>query len=250
VSRSLAVVLLAAAVPVSAADVYVLRDGDRITGKTVFKAAKTFTVQTPYGRLTIPRDKIERVLHDDGKQEVLNPPPEPPPAPPPPVHLILVITGRTFWYAWDPKATVDATLRLAASLDEEPVATWIDARLDPKEIPDATVNAFSFLPEDVTTLAAAGVSIPPPEARPGRIVLRVEVPAERVGRRRLRLAYQVNEATAAEPAWRDLAQASLDVELRADAPTFLQLQQDGGQMGFSRHRMKNVDTFRMTAKTE
>ena len=71
---------LGVAAALAAADVYVLRDGDRITGKTTFKGTKTFTVQTPYGRLSVPRTKVERILHDDGKEEVLNPPP---PAPPP-----------------------------------------------------------------------------------------------------------------------------------------------------------------------
>ena len=47
------------------ADTYVLTGGDRITGKTLLKAAKTFRVQTPYGRLVIPRDKVERILYDE-----------------------------------------------------------------------------------------------------------------------------------------------------------------------------------------
>lgn len=237
-------------VSAAGADVYVLRDGDRVTGKTVLKAVKTFTVQTSYGRLTIPREKIERILHDDGKEEVLNPPPEPPPSPPPPVHLIVVITGKMFWYAWDENASADPTLRLTASLDEETVVTYADAHTDPEGIRGATVNAFSFRPEDVAVRTAEGVRCPPPEARPGRVVLRVELPAERVGRRRLRLAYQVDEGSAADPAWRDVAEASLDVDLRANTPTFVEIQQDAGRMEFSRHRMKNTETFRIVTKTE
>lgn len=244
--------------PSAGADVYVLTDGDRVTGKTVFKGQKTFTVQTPYGRLIIPRAKVERIVHDDGREEVLNPPPAPPPPPEPtpPLHMILVITGKTFWYAWDPPkgVTVDPTLRLQVTLDEVPIATYVDARLDPDEIPGAAVNAFSFLAADIAVTTGSGAQLPmPPEARPGRIVLRIDLPPEKAGHHRLRLAYQVDEGSEAEPAWRDMAEASLDLDLKPDSPTFVQVQQDPGRMEFSglgRHKMKNVDSFRLLARAE
>lgn len=235
------------------ADTYVLAGGDRISGKTLLKATKTFRVQTPYGRLVIPRTKVERIIHDDGSEEVLNAPEAPPP---PPLRLVLVITGKSFWYAWDPPkgSTLDPTLRLELRLDEESVATYIDAKTDPQDLPGArAINTFSFEPDDVAMAAASGASISSPETRPGRIVLKVDLPAELAGRHRLRIAYQVNDKTAEEPAWRDVVATTSDAELAESAPAFLQVRQDAGRMtfsGFTRRSMKNVESFRLEARPE
>jgi len=236
------------------ADVYVLTDGDRITGKTVAKTGKAFGVQTAYGRLTIPAAKVARIVHDDGKEEVVTavPTPEPTPTPAPPVQLILVITGKTFWYAWD-KPPADTRLRFEVRLDEETAASYIDAKLDPDQLPGATVNAFGFGPDEAVGTGAAGVTLAPAEARPGRIVLKIELPLERAGERKLRLAYQANDATAEEPAWHDLAEGGISLTLKPDAPTFVQIRQDRGRMeysGFPKKRMRNVETFRLEAKPE
>lgn len=238
------------------ADTYVLVGGDRITGKTLLKGTKTLRVQTPYGRLVIPRAKVERILHDDGTEEVLNAPEAPLPPPPPPMRLVLVITGKSFWYAWDPPkgSTVDPTLRLELRLDEETVATYVDAQTDPQDLAGAkAINTFSFEPEAVTMVPGPGAAVTSPETRPGRIVLKIDLPAEMAGRHRLRAAYQVNDATTTEPAWRDTAATTGDVELQDGAPAFLQVRQDAGRMefsGFTRRRMKNVETFRMEAQAE
>jgi hypothetical protein len=251
----LAVGLLAAfaAVP-AAADVFVLSNGDRITGRLVTKGSQTYTIQTPYGRLRIPRAKIEKVVADDGKQELVNRPHGIPPDPTP-VQLILVVTGSTFWYAWDPPrgSEVHTTLRFEVRVDEQVAATFLDARLDPEEIRNALVNAFAFVGDGVTAAAAPGIELHAPEARPGRIVLRIDLPAARSGARQLRLAYQVAEPGAAGPSFRDLAAASLGVELKASAPTFVQVRQDRGRMQFSgllRKSMRNVESFRLEASTE
>jgi hypothetical protein len=238
------------------ADTYVLLDGDRITGKTLLKATKTFRVQSAYGRLVIPRTKVERILHEDGTEEVLNAPEAAPPPPPPPMRLVLVITGKSFWYAWDPPkgTSVDPTLRLELRLDEETVATYVDAKTDPQDLPGAkAINTFSFEPDDVAMTGASGASITGPETRPGRVVLKIDLPVELGGRHRLRVAYQVNDKTAEEPAWRDVAATTTEVELADGAPAFLQVRQDAGRMtfsGFTRHSMKNVESFKLDARVE
>jgi hypothetical protein len=238
------------------ADVYVLIGGDRITGKTLLKGTKTFRVQTPYGRLVIPRAKVERILRDDGTDEVVNAPEAPPAPPPPPLRLVLVITGKSFWHAWDPPrgTTVDPTLRLELRLDEETVATCVDAESDPADLPGAkAINTFSFDPDTVAMVPAPGVAVTPPETRPGRVVLKIDLGAERAGRHRLRIAYQVNDRTADEAAWRDVAATTAEVELSEGAPAFLQVRQDAGRMtfsGFTRRSMKNVETFRLEARAE
>ena len=245
-------------------DVYILRGGDRITGEPVLEGKRSFKVKTPYGVLTIPRSKVDRVIRPDGSEQVVNSEAalKPVPSPEPVVtvatlpqgrraRLILIITGKTFWQAWDPKAGHhDATLRFQVALDEEVVATYVDAKTDP-DIPGAMVNAFSFGAEDVVFSAGAKALVLPPEQRPGRIALKIDVPA-REAPRMLRVAYQGMEA-AEGTAWRDLAAGSVDVELRAERPTFISVAQDRGKMefsGFPRRRMKNVETFALALTPE
>ena len=247
--------------PAPAPDVYHLRNGDRISGRTLSKSARAFAVQTPFGRLNIPRARVERIVRADGTEEVLDAPAAPAPAPaaaapPPPsgarppgtARLALAITGKTFWQAWDPKQTDrDPTLRLELRLDEDAVAVYSDAQLDPDQIPGAAVNAFAFT-GDVAASPAPNVRLHPPDVRPGRIVLKLDVPARSSAPRRLRLAYQMNVGTADEPAWKDLVSASTEVTLGREVPALVEVRQDRGRMEFSgllRRRMKHVETFQI-----
>ena len=241
-------------------DVYILRGGDRITGEPVLEGKRSFKVKTPYGVLTIPRSKVDRVIRPDGTEQAVNPEPAASPKPVETIatlpqarraRLILIITGKTFWQAWDPKAGHhDPTLRFQVTLDEEVVATYVDGKTDP-DIPGAMVNAFSFAPEDVEFTAGEKALVLPPEQRPGRIALKIDVPA-REGLRLLRLAYQGTDDPE-DKAWRDLVSGSIDVDLRAQPPTFIGVSQDRGTMefsGFPRRRMKNVETFKLELTPE
>lgn len=238
-------------------DVYYLLDGDRLTGKTLSEAGGSYKVQTPYGRVTIPRGRVAKVVRDDGREDLVNalPTPSPSASPTPAaptVRLLLVVTGDSFWQAWSPQKDValDPTLRLQLSLDEERLATYTDAKVDP-EIEGAVVNSFSFTSEDMATTAIAGVVMAPAETRPGRITLKLELPAEKAGEHALRLAYQSNEGDAGAPGWRDVAETSVHLQLKPDAPTILEIHQDRGRMefsGFGRKRMKNVETFRIEVR--
>lgn len=243
------------------ADVYILRGGDRITGQPLLEGKRSFRVKTPYGVLTIPRSKVDRVIRPDGTEQAVNPAPAASPAAVETVatlpqgrraRLILIITGKTFWQAWDPKAGhQDPTLRLQVTLDEEVVATYVDAKTDP-DIPGAMVNSFSFAPEDVVFVAGKEALVLPPEQRPGRIALKIDV-AAREAPRRLRVAYQAMEGATEEQAWRDLVAGSIGVELKSETPTFVSVAQDRGNMefsGFSRRRMKNVETFKLELTPE
>jgi hypothetical protein len=166
-------------------------------------------------------------------------------------RLALAITGKTFWQAWDPKQARDPTLRLELRLDEDALVVFADGDQDPDQIPGAAVNAFSFT-GNVTTSPAPNVRVHPPEVRPGRIVLKFDVPAASAAPHRLRLAYQSNTASADEPAWKDLVAASTEVTLVPDQPALVEVRQDRGRMeysGFPRRKMKNVETFKLDLST-
>jgi len=254
-AAALAAGLLLTALAPARADVFILLTGDRITGKPVVNGKRAITVETAFGRLVIPRARIERIIRPDGREEVLNSPaaaaasasPTPaPPRPAPRTRLWLAIQGQTFFYAWDLKdaVNVDPTLRLELKLDDEMLASWVDARTDPG-VSGAILNTFSFAPEDVTGLARRGVELAPPEVQPGRAILKIGLPPE-AARHRLRLTYQINDGDPQHPSWRELAEGVSDVPLRREATTVVQVKQDRGRMefsGFSRRRMKNVETF-------
>jgi hypothetical protein len=245
-------------------DVYFLRNGDRVTGRTLSRGKTSIAVQTPFGRLAIPRSRIARIVRPDGSEEVINGVEDAPagasaaaPAPAPtPVsgngRLAVAITGKTFWQAWDRKETErDPTLRLELRLDEDPVVVYGDGQLDEGQIEGALVNSFSFA-EGLTVAPAPGVRVHPAEVRPGRIVLKIDLPTSGPATRRLRLAYQVNAGTNEEPAWKDVASAATDVTLSPSQPSLVEVRQERGRMefaGFPRRRMKNVETFELHLTT-
>ena len=238
------------------ADVYVMTDGDRLTGKTLSLAAGFFKVDTPYGRVAIPKGRVAKLIHDDGREEVFGavPAPRTEPAQPVtgPVHLVVVVTGASFWQAWREGEVSDPSLRLQISLDEDPVATYIDAKTDP-EIAGATVNSFSFEASDVVATPGPGAHLEIPETRPGRITLKIDLPADTAGERRFRFAYQANGGSAAAPAWRDLIDSLIHVNLKAETPSIVEIKQNQGRMefsGFGKKKMKNVETFLIEARTQ
>jgi hypothetical protein len=234
-----------------------LLNGDRLTGTIASESKTALRVKLPFASILIPKSRIQRLVRADGKEEVLHagaraavasPAPRPPAVPT--AHLVLVVTGASFWQAWDRKEPpADPTVRLQVRIDEEPVATWADSTLDPEDLPGAIVNTFAFT-GDEAGMAAPHVLLSPAEVQPGRVVLRVDVPRVVGENRRLAVVYQVNEASTASPAWRDVAMATSTVTLRGEGPTPIQLRQDRGRMEFARKRMREVDSFRIEIATE
>ena len=227
--------------------------GDRITGQVVAKGTRRVRVQTPYGLLVIPREKVERIKKDDGTEEVLNAPapvPTPAPRPKPPVRLALVVGGASFWQAWDPKAApADPSLRLLVQLDGHTVGAYRDPILDPGDLPKATVNTFVFLPDSVARESAPGIKVLPPETKPGRIDLVLELPPAEAATHTLVVSYQANDGPFDSPKWFDLVEASIEVSLASEAPATVRLTQARGSMEFVRKRMQAVETFVMRLDT-
>jgi hypothetical protein len=255
-ASSLAALLaLAATLAQAADDVVILANGDHISGKVVAKGTKFLRFQTPYGLLAINIGKVERIQRADGTEEVLNPLPQPVATPPPPppraLSVILQVTGKTFWQAWDAAAVpADPTLRLEVRLDDRPLASYLDAKMDGGEIPKAVVNSFSFTTDSLKIQPAPGTKALFPEIKTGRIQLPLEVAGDLAGAHRLRIAYQTNDGNPESPQWRDLASAETTVTLQADGPTTVRIEQERGSMEFSKRRMKNVETFQLALKLD
>jgi hypothetical protein len=247
--------LLLLVAPALRADVIVFVGGDRMSGKIVAKGTKRVRLKTPYGLLVIPRAKVERIVYADGREEVLN---APPPTPPPPstIGLRILVTGDSFWQAWSPSsAPADPSLRLAVMVDGRPVAAYVDVDVDPADLEGALVNSFVFSPEHLVRRSAEGVEATPPKPGTDGVVLGLELPLDLAGPRRLAFVYQVNDATAAAPEWRDVVQAGLDLDLGPERPARVRLEQDRGEMEFGRKRlafgpkgMKHVESFRVVAR--
>jgi hypothetical protein len=126
----------------------------------------------------------------------------------------------------------------------------VDLKQDPKDLPGTTVNTFSFLEGEFEVEAGPGVRLSPPEVRPGRASLKMDVPhpSDRPSSRKLRVTYQFNAGSADEPEWRDLVAAEAPFDLSRTSPNFVLLRQDPGKMeysGLTRKRMRNIETFRL-----
>lgn len=237
----------------AAAEVVFLRDGDQITGQIVSRGTRRIRVQTPYGLLVIPVDKVDRIRKDDGTEERLRASATATvPAPlATPIRLVLDVGGNTFWQAWDPKTPpADPSLQFVIRMDDKPVAAYVDSALDPGDLPKAVVNSFAFNPETLKLLPVPGVLLVPPQVRDGRVRLALELPAGWVGTRRIRTSYQGNEGTALEPRWRDLTGGEAVVEVRAQRANTVGVEQARGFMEFAKRQMKNVASFQMALHTE
>ncbi len=259
--KALATLALALAAATAGADVVLLLNGDRVTGKVTGSLKRRVRVETPYGVLVIPADKVDRVRRDDGREELVSgslvPPPAPKPTPPPAPTLTLVVTGASFWQAWDPKAAPeDPSLRLEVRIDDEPVATYTDVNLDPEDLPKAVVNSFVFSPERLFVSGASGVTVAPPVLASSEIQLAIQLPPALAGERHLRIAYQINEAGSAAPRWKDLVTAGASVHLVAGSSVRAKIVQDRGTMEYTRKglrgagQMRAVETFKATIEAE
>jgi hypothetical protein len=234
--------------PSVAQDRIVLLNGDRISGKIVATGTRRIKLRTPYGHLEIPRTEIERLIWEDGREEVLKPPAEPPP-PRTTSDLVLVVQGNTFWQAWAPTAPpADPSLRLVARLDDREVSSWTDVNLDPEDLPEAIVNSFLFDPERLLVESSGGVRASPPEPGSQGIRLALVLPAELGGDHWLDVAYQVNDGSPSRPEWRDVVAAATQVDLSPETPVEVKLEQDRGMMEYREKKMQNVDTFRVIAR--
>ena len=238
---------LCAATSVTADSVH-LKNGDHVSGKVTSSGPQAYRVQTAYGRLLIPKDKIELIVYDDGREEVPSDPSRTMPAAKGPIsRLDIVIRGDSFWRAWDPReAPVDPALRLLISVDGAAVAAYTDRLLD-SDIVGAVVNTFAFNPSATSRTLWNDTRAHAPEAAPGRVTLRLELTPPVFGHRRLSLKYQANSGPATDPIWNDLVEAELEFEATEAGPSAVNADQSRGTMTFGgllrKKKMHNAETF-------
>jgi RNase P/RNase MRP subunit p29 len=248
-----AVLILVAVATIARGEVLELRGGDRVSGKVAFEGKKTLRLRTAYGVLTVPRADIVKRIHDDGREETFaEGAAKPAPARPATAAratLVVSVRGASFWQAWDPRsAPADTRLRLRFAIDEQDVASYVDAALD-DDIPGALVNTFTFIPAHVRATAGTGAEAAPPVTRGGGAELRIGLPASLAeGTHRLTIAYQVASGTTSDPQWQDTVVTGTDVTVKPGEPIALTLRQDRGRMEYAKKRMKAVETFLIEAQ--
>ncbi len=228
------------------ADIVRLRNGDRITGRVLGPTTRRVQLQTPYGVLVLPRDSVARIEREDGQVEIVGTLEAAAPSlsPQEPARLQLAISGDTFWHAWDPEfAPADPSLRLVLQLDDAPLASYTDSTLDPEDLPNTVVNSFVFSREQLLMRTSPGVVAESPILAGDEIGLALYVPPEASGTHTLRIAYQLNEGTAAEPMWQDVVTASVDLVVNPGQTLQLYMRQSRGRMSYGRRKMENVATF-------
>jgi hypothetical protein len=251
IARALLIVACALS-PSASADTFVLLNGDRISGQLLGESRRGFRIETPYGRVLVPRKDVERWMQADGRETIVTPRPQPPPLPTPPpmVRLDIAVTGASFWYAWDNAESIDTSLRFSARLDAQPLLAMVDTALNLDDLPGALVNTFNFDPLSIESLAPRDIRLLPPDIETGRVVLQLMLPPGYTGNHELHLAYQINTGTIDDRTWLTVASASVPVYLQTATPTHVQLEQSRGAMefsGFLKRHMKRVDTFILNA---
>jgi hypothetical protein len=239
------------------ADVFLLRNGDRVTGHPYLRGTKFVRVDTGYGKLRIPLASIERIIGDDGQEEVLNPDasaagsPLPAAGGGPGPSLSLEIEGNVFWYAWPRKDDQDpnTTLELAISLDDDVVAVYTDPITNPSNIGGAVVNSFSFRADETQSEGQEGVVTHDADVTPGRIALALDLPPSAAGERLLKLTYRCSPRHG--DSVQDAAGGAAIVRLESRRSTTIRVAQDAGAMSYTGflgrfgRKMKNVGSFRV-----
>jgi hypothetical protein len=116
--------------------------------------------------------------------------------------------------------------------------------LDPEDLPKAVVNSFVFSPERLFVSGATGVTVAAPSLASSEIRLGMQLPANLAGERRLRIAYQLNDAGSAAPHWRDVVTAGASVNLVAGTSVRARVVQDRGTMEYAKRQLRGVGQMR------
>ncbi len=248
----------------ASAEIVHLKNGDVLHGSVISVNSREITLETPYGRLKIPKDDIQRIDYEEGEKGKA---PEGKPAPKPRLAIkapkeelevsstrsviSMEIRGRSFWYAFiSPTASpADLSVRLRIYFGDKEAAMLLDTKPDTVD-GDTYYNSFTFSPTDSKVIrTGAGFDCVVTEAEDGRVTLRLQLPeGESGGKYLIRMRYQVNEGDRQFPRWTDAVTRGFNIQVEPRMETHVILQQDASGLdytGFFRKSMQNVESFRL-----
>lgn len=262
-----------------AAEIVHLNNGDAIHGSIVAANNEGVTLETPYGKLVIPKSDIARIDYQGGEAPGTTSGGSPianadeadgavgrtegeegresnldrwrSRFPSGAARIALQISGRSFWYAFDspPDRPSDTRIRLHLYVGDEKACTFLDDKPDTVD-GNTLYNSFTLSPTEsqiVETLGGFDCRVD--KADDGEVVLRVSVPpASSAGRQTVRMLYEVNEGDPTLPRWLDAVSRSFSVELTPGRETLVRLEQNADALeytGFFKKSMKNLELFQL-----
>ena len=253
------VVLILAASALAPAEVVYLNNGDVLHGVLVAANNKVVTLETPYGKLVIPKKDIQRIdyagARATGSEASGNA--QPNAAPVAPIAsdrgvISLHLSGRSFWYAFESGSdnATDTRIRLRIYIGSAPACTFEDEKAD--TVDGATLyNSFTFSPTDallVETLDGYQCSVL--EAEEGDVSLRLDLPDSMSSDRHIvRMVYEVNDGDRSFERWEQVVSRAFSVEVGAGREAVVMVQQDASALeysGFFKKSMRNLELFQLT----
>ncbi len=254
----------------AAAEIIHFKNGDVLHGTVVDANVRRITLETAYGKLTIPKNDVQRIEYEGGEPDKTpdkaadetpstgesKPAEAKPKADLPTVGasrstVSLDIRGRAFWYAFEspPDSPADLSIRLRIFIAEDDAVSLLDSKPDTFDS-NTYYNSFTFSPTDSQVVRTAeGYSCEVREAEDGHVVLTLALPEnQRGGQLLVRMLYQINEGSRSIPRWIDAVSRSFSVQIEPGKDSYIVLEQDASGLdytGFFRKTMKNIETFRL-----
>jgi hypothetical protein len=251
----------------AAAEIIYLKNGDVVHGTVVGATTRQITLETPYGKLTIPKNDIQRIEYEGGTrsqpaasesaskaaQEPASKQAEPDITPREPSRtlLSLELRGRAFWYAFEspPDNPADLSIRLRLFLGDDEAAMLIDSKPDTYD-GNTYYNSFTFSPTDSRVIRTGeGYECEVDKMDDDRIVIQLGLPENQKEERILvRMLYQINEGSRNLPRWNDAVSRTFSVQVEPGKESYVVLRQDSSGLDYSgmfRKSMKNLESFQL-----
>jgi hypothetical protein len=247
----------------AAAEIIYLKNGDVVHGTVSGATTRQITLQTPYGKLTIPKKDIQRIEYEGGtpskpaapeaaeKPAAKAPEPDIPPAKPSRALVSLEIRGRAFWYAFEspPDNPADLSIRLRLFLGDGEAAMLLDSKPDTYD-GNTYYNSFTFSPTDSRVIRTGDdYECEVVKMDDDRIVIQLELPEkQKEGELLVRMLYQVNEGSKNLPRWNDAVSRAFSVQVEPGKVAHVVLRQDSSGLDYSgmfRKSMKNLESFQL-----
>ena len=250
------IVLILAIAALSPAEVVYLNNGDVLHGELVAANNTVITLETPYGKLVIPKTDILRIDYEGASVPGTEVSGDVRPGAAPVTHerrvISLHLSGRSFWYAFESGSdnATDTRIRLRIYIGSAPACTFEDEKAD--TVDGGTLyNSFTFSPTDALLIETLdGYQCSVLEAEEGDVSLRLDLPDSTSSDRQIvRMLYEVNDGDRSFERWEAVVSRSFSVEVGAGREAVVMVQQDASAMeyaGFFKKSMRNLELFQLT----